>query len=93
MDSAALMEAVIHHALGKQEQDGCQDHDDQDTSNSKSGWLSSRRGRGIRISRHQSARCNAVADSPASLCTSSLSRTPFPPQFANMTQQWSGIER
>jgi hypothetical protein len=45
VDSAALMEAVTHHALAKHKQDSNQDGDDQDISHSKSGRLLSRRGR------------------------------------------------
>jgi hypothetical protein len=54
VDPAALMEAVMHHALAKQEQDDYQDGHEENTSNAKSDCLSVCMGLRIRMSRHQS---------------------------------------
>ena len=52
MDPTALMEAMTHHALGKQKKDDRQDDYKQELSNSERGWLSSCTGRRIQRSCH-----------------------------------------
>ena len=54
MFAAALKEAMMHHALAKQNKDDRQDDYKQEVSNSERGRLSSGRGRRIRRSCHQS---------------------------------------
>jgi hypothetical protein len=54
MDPAASTEAMMHHALGKQKKDDCQDDYKQERSNSEPGQLWSCRGRRIQMSCHQS---------------------------------------
>jgi hypothetical protein len=53
VEPAACMEAVTHHALGKQKEDNCQDDYEQELSYSELWWHSSGRGGRIRVSRHR----------------------------------------
>ena len=53
VEPAACMEAVTHHALGKQKEDNCQDDYEQELSYAELWWHSSGRGGRIRVSRHR----------------------------------------
>jgi len=55
VSSAALEEAVSHHAMAKHKKDDCQEDYKQELSNSERRWPSPRTARRIQISCHQSA--------------------------------------
>jgi hypothetical protein len=69
------MEAVMHHALGKQKKDNCQDDKKQKLSNSGPGRLLPRRGCLIRILSHLSYLSAKSGD-----CRDNAIRAPGPTQ-------------